>query len=152
VPRDQFACSYRLRVRWAEVDMQRVVFNGHYFTYVDAAVGEHWRVLGLDYPDGYLREHGCDVFLRKSTVEYLESARYDDVLDVLVRVTRLGRSSLTYGFEIHRVEPAPSDGPLVTAELVYVNVDLSTMKPAPVPAELRARIEKLERVAPERSY
>jgi acyl-CoA thioester hydrolase len=89
------------------------------------------------------------VFLRKSTVEYLESARYDDVLDVLVRVTRMGRSSLTYGFEIHRVEPEPSKGPLVTAELVYVNVELATMKPLPLPAELRTRIEERERTAPE---
>jgi YbgC/YbaW family acyl-CoA thioester hydrolase len=149
MPRDQFACSYRLRVRWAEVDMQRVVFNAHYLTYIDAADGEHWRMLGLDYPDGYVRKYGCDVFLRKSTVEYLESARYDDVLDVLVRVTRMGRSSLTYGFEIHRVEPEPSKGPLVTAELVYVNVELATMKPLPLPAELRTRIEERERTAPE---
>jgi acyl-CoA thioester hydrolase len=148
MPRDQFACSYRLRVRWAEVDMQRVVFNGHYLTYIDSAVGEHWRMLGLDYPDGYVRENGSDVFLRKSTVEYLESARYDDVLEVLVRVMRLGRSSMTYGFEIHRLEPVPSKSALLTAELVYVNVELATMKPAPLPAGMRARIEKLERTPP----
>jgi len=148
MPRDQFVCSYRLRVRWAEVDMQRVVFNAHYLTYLDAANGEHWRMLGLDYPDGYVREHGSDVFLRKSSVEYLEPARYDEILDVLVRVTRLGRSSLTYGFEIHRVEPSLSTSPLVTAELVYVNVDLATRKPAPLPAKLRARIAEVERIAP----
>jgi acyl-CoA thioester hydrolase len=148
MPRHEFACTYRLRVRWAEVDMQRVVFNGHYLTYIDSAVGEHFRMLGRDYPDGYVSEHGSDLFLRKSTVEYLGSARYDDVLDVLVRVTRLGRSSVTYAFEIHRVEPEPSPGPLLVAELVYVNVDLSTRKGAPLPADLRARIEKTERVAP----
>jgi len=148
MPRHEFACSYRLRVRWAEVDMQRVVFNGHYLTYIDSAVGEHFRLLGLDYPDGYVREHGSDLFLRKSTVEYLGSAHYDDVLDVLVRVTRLGRSSVTYGFEIHRVEPAPSDEPLLVAELVYVNVDLASRKGAPLPADLRTRIEKAERVPP----
>jgi len=148
MPRHEFACSYRLRVRWAEVDMQRVVFNGHYLTYIDSAVGEHFRLLGLDYPDGYVREHGSDLFLRKSTVEYLGSAHYDDVLDVLVRVTRLGRSSVTYAFEIHRVEPAPSDEPLLVAELVYVNVDLASRKGAPLPADLRTRIEKAERVPP----
>src|SRR5256885_2459716 len=142
MPRHEFACSYRLRVRWAEVDMQRVVFTGHYLTYIDSAVGEHFRMLALDYPDGYVREHGSDLFLRKSTVEYLGSARYDDVLDVLVRVTRLGRSSVTYGFEIHRVEPAPSAEALLVAELVYVNVDLSTRRGVPLPADLRARIEK----------
>jgi len=130
--------------------MQRVVFNAHYLTYIDSAVGEHWRMLELDYPEGFVRKHGSDVFLRKSTVEYLESAQYDDVLDVLVRVTRLGRSSFTYGFEIHRLEPTPSATPLLTAELVYVNVDLATSKPKEIPAEMRERIEKFERTPPAR--
>jgi acyl-CoA thioester hydrolase len=128
--------------------MQRVVFNAHYLTYIDSAVGEHWRMLDLDYPEGYVRKHGCDVFLRKSSVEYLESAHYDDVLDVLVRVTRLGRSSFTYGFEVHRVEPRPSTTPLLTAELVYVNVELATLKARELPAEFRARILKFERTPP----
>ena len=65
MPRQEFVCAYRLRVRWAEVDMQRVVFNGHYLTYIDEAVGEHWRMLALDYPEGFVREHGSDVFLRQ---------------------------------------------------------------------------------------
>jgi acyl-CoA thioesterase FadM len=65
-----------------------------------------------------------------------------------VRATRLGRSSLTYGFEIHRVEPTPSKSALVTAELVYVNVELATMKPLSLPAELRARVGQVERTAP----
>src|SRR3954467_124765 len=99
MPREDFKCSHELRVRWAEVDMQRVVFNGHYLTYIDSAVGEHWRMLGMGYPEGYVDKHGCDVFLRKSTLDYLGSAHYDDVLDVLVRVVRLGRTSMTYGFE-----------------------------------------------------
>jgi acyl-CoA thioester hydrolase len=148
MPRHEFACSHRLRVRWAEVDMQRVVFNGHYMTYIDSAFSEHFRLLGVDYPDGYVREHGSDLFLRKSSVDYLGSAHYDDVLDVLARVSQLGRSSLTYAFEIHRVEPAPSAGPLLVAELVYVNVDLATRKGAPLPSDLRARIEEAERVPP----
>src|SRR5438067_11515162 len=105
MPRQEFACSYRLRVRWAEVDMQRVVFNGHYLTYIDEAVGEHWRILGLAYPDGFVREDGFHVFLRKSTVEYLESARYPDVLELLVRVARLGRDSLTYALAVHGADP-----------------------------------------------
>ena len=132
----------RLRVRWAEVDMQKVVFNAHYLTYIDTAVADYWREIGLDYPDGYLQKYGNDVFLRKATVEYLGSARYDDELAVYCRVAKLGRSSFIWAVEIHR------DQPLVTAELVYVNADPETMKAAPLPEELRKKIRAYERTAP----
>lgn len=149
MPREDFACAHRLRVRWAEVDMQKIVFNGHYLTYLDTAIAEYWREIGLPYPQGYVDRYGSDVFLRKATVEYLGSARYDDLLAVHARVAKLGRTSMTFAFEIHREQPDPSSGPLVTAELVYVNADHRTMQPAPLPGELRERIARYEKVAPQ---
>jgi len=142
--RDDFGCVHRLRVRWAEVDMQKVVFNGHYLTYIDTAVADYWRAIGLDYPEGYLQEFGQDFFLRRASVDYLGSARYDEALEVCCRVARLGRTSMTFHFEIYRAEPAP----LVTAELVYVNAALPGMQPAPLPQPLRDRILRFEKVAP----
>jgi YbgC/YbaW family acyl-CoA thioester hydrolase len=135
----------RLRVRWAEVDMQKIVFNGHYLTYIDTAVADYWREIGLPYPQGYVERYGADLFLRKATVEYLGSARYDDLLEVYSRVAKLGRSSMTFNFEIHR---EAQDGPLVSAELVYVNADPSAMKAAALPDDVRQRILAYERVAP----
>ena len=132
MPKEDFACLSRLRVRWAEVDMQKIVFNGHYLTYIDTAVSQYWREIGLPYPEGYVDRYGQDVYLRKATLEYLGAARYDDVLAVFCRVAKLGRTSMTFSFEIHR-EPEASPGPLVTAELVYVNADPTTMKSAPLP-------------------
>lgn len=133
---------HRLRVRWAEVDMQKVVFNSHYLTYIDTAVADYWREIGLDYPDGYLQKYANDVFLRKATVEYHGSARYDDELAVCIRVAKFGRTSMTWASEIHR------DELLLSAALVYVNVDVGTMKPAPLPEELRARVRAYERAKP----
>ena len=140
--KDDYNCVHRLRVRWAEVDMQKVVFNAHYLTYIDTAVADYWREIGLDYPDGYVTKYANDVFLRKVTVEYLGSARYDDELAVYCRVAKLGRSSFTWAVEIHR------DELLLTAELVYVNADIKTMKSAPLPQELRARVRAYERSKP----
>jgi YbgC/YbaW family acyl-CoA thioester hydrolase len=145
--RTDFACLTRLRVRWAEVDMQKIVFNGHYLTYIDTAVAEYWREIGLPYPHGYVDRYGQDLFLRKATVEYFASARYDDVLAVLCRASRLGRSSMTFGFEIYREAPDAAAAPLASAELVYVNADPATMKPQPLPAELRERITRYEKTA-----
>jgi len=140
--RSDFRCVSRLRVRWAEVDMQKVVFNGHYLTYIDTAVAEYWRAIGLPYPEGYVERYGNDMFLRKATVDYLGSARYDDELEVLSRVAKLGTSSMTFQFEIVRRGEA---APLVTAELVYVNADPKTMKAAPLPDDVRLRVDAYEK-------
>ena len=69
MPKADFVCAPRLRVRWAEVDMQKIVFNGHYLTYIDTAIAEYWREIGLPYPHGYVERYASDVFLRKATVE-----------------------------------------------------------------------------------
>ena len=144
--RADFACTLELRVRWAEVDMQKIVFNGHYLTYIDTAIAEYWRAIGLAYPEGYVERYASDVYLRKATLEYLGSARYDERLIVCCRVARLGRSSMTFVFEIYR---EGADAPLVSAELVYVNADPRTMKSAPLPEELRLRVSAYERLAPQ---
>ena len=136
-------CAPTLRVRWAEVDMQKIVFNAHYLTYIDTAIAEYWREIGLPYPDGYVERYGSDIFLRKATVEYLGPARYDDELTVCCRVAKLGRSSMTFHFEIYRAAEL-----LISAELVYVNAD-SSMKAAPLPEDVRERVNRYERIAPQ---
>jgi YbgC/YbaW family acyl-CoA thioester hydrolase len=146
MPRADFVCAPRLRVRWAEVDMQKIVFNGHYLTYIDTAIAEYWREIGLPYPQGYVERFANDVYLRKATLEYLGPARYDDELAVCCRVARLGRSSMTFNFEIYR---AAEPQPLVSAELVYVNADPATMKAAQLPDELRERVRRYEKIAPQ---
>jgi len=143
MPRDDYVCAPQLRVRWAEVDMQKIVFNGHYLTYIDTAIAEYWREIGLAYPAGYVERYGTDIYLRKATLEYLGSARYDELLTVCCRVAKLGRSSMTFLFEIYRDMEV-----LISAELVYVNAD-SSMKAAPLPEDLRGRVRKYERVAPQ---
>jgi YbgC/YbaW family acyl-CoA thioester hydrolase len=149
MPREDYTCTHQLRVRWSEVDMQKIVFNGNYMNYIDVAIAEYWRAIGLPYPDGYVDRYANDVYLRKASVEYLGSARYDDLLDVLVRVAKLGRTSMTFAFEIWRSPPDPSARPLVTAELVYVNADPDTMTAAPLPTAVRDLIVKFERLAPQ---
>lgn len=144
MPREDFSCTYTLRVRWAEVDMQKIVFNGHYLTYIDTAIADYWRAIGLPYPDGYVERYASDMFLRKATVEYLGSAHYDDELEVLCRVAKLGRSSMTFQFEIWR----GAADLLITAELVYVNADPRSKQAVPLPDDLRRRVLGFERKAP----
>jgi len=144
VAREDFVSTHRLRVRWAEVDMQGIVFNGHYLTYFDIAVTEYWRQIGLPYPQA-TAETGGELYTVKSVVEYASPARYDDELDLYIRCNRIGRSSLTFKLEIWR-----GDDALVTGELVYVHADPQARKSSPLPPRLVETITRFERVAPQR--
>ena len=135
-----------LRVRWAEVDKQGVVFNAHYLLYCDVCVTEYWRAVGLRYPEEFVA-HGGDLFARKATVEYLSAAYYDDELEVCGRMARLGTSSLSFVVEIFRRRQY--EAVLVTAELIYVHVDLASRAAARIPDTMRARIRQFETTAPE---
>lgn len=141
---DHFRHRLPLRVRWAEVDMQAVVFNGHYLTYSDVCITEYWRALGVPYPVGFT-SLGIDTFVRKATIEYHAPARYDDELLVCARVARLGRSSA--GFALSMFRAGETARPLIDAELVYVCVD-RTNSPVAWPEDLRRRIRAFEILAP----
>lgn len=136
--RHEFRYLDRQRVRWAEVDMQKIVFNGHYLMYFDTAVAGYWRALALPYAAtmAYL---GGDLFVRKATVEYEGPAGYDDLLDVGVRCARIGTSSMTFACAVFR-----GDELLVQGELVYVFADPATQTSRPVPQELREVLQAYE--------
>ena len=128
--RSDFRFADPLRVRWAEVDMQKVVFNGHYLMYVDTAMGNYWRALALPYEDTLAALDG-DLFVRKATLEYLAPARYDDALEIGIRFESAGTSSLRFVAAVFRGEEL-----LVHGEMVYVWTDAVTKKPQPAPAAL----------------
>jgi YbgC/YbaW family acyl-CoA thioester hydrolase len=136
--KDQFHCLHRLRVRWAEIDAQKIVFNGHYLMYIDTALGDYWRALALPY-EQTMHYLAGDMVVRKSTIEYNGSARYDDMLDVGIRCSRIGTSSLVFSAGVFRGIEL-----LVTGELVYVYIDPATGKSQPVPQQLRDAFEAFE--------
>ena len=138
IQRSDFRMAHRLRVRWVEVDMQKIVFNGHYLMYFDNAMGDYWRALAFPYETG-MQQLGGDLFVKKASVEYHGSARYDDVLDVGLRCQRIGNSSITFQGAIFR-----GDSLLVTSELVYVYANPATQSPTPVPPLLRSLIDDFE--------
>lgn len=136
-----FTFSHSLRVRWSEVDMQAIVFNGHYLNYFDVAFTEYWRVTGL--PDVLAQSAaGLELFARKASIEYHAPARFDDVLDICVRCAELGRSSMRFVLEIYRGEDL-----LISGEMLYVHADSKIRKSEPVPAAWRARLIELEQGA-----
>ncbi len=126
-----FRFFHHLRVRWAEVDMQKIVFNAHYLMYVDTAISDYWRALALPYEQAML-ELGGDLYVKKSSLEFHASAHFDDQLEVGMRCSRIGNSSMTFEAGIFRGEQL-----LITAELIYVFADPATQTSKPVPDLLR---------------
>ena len=136
--RNSYRFFHRLRVRWAEVDMQKIVFNAHYLMYIDTAMADYWRALALPYEDSMLALGG-EMYVKKATVEYHASARLDDTLDVGLRCARIGTSSCLFEAGIFS-----GDRRLITAELVYVFADPATQTSRPIPPALRAIFESFE--------
>jgi YbgC/YbaW family acyl-CoA thioester hydrolase len=123
--------QHRLRVRWAEVDMQKIVFNAHYLMYLDTAMAEYWRALALPY-EATLASCGGDLYVKKASLEYFASARWDDELDIGLRCQRVGESSILFLGEV-----SCAGRLLVTCELIYVFADPATQVSKPVPSSLR---------------
>jgi acyl-CoA thioester hydrolase len=145
---EDFRHRLPLRVRWAEVDRQGVVFNAHYLLYSDVCVTEYWRAIGMRYPEDF-EPLGTDLYVRKATVDYRAAALYDDELEVCGRIARIGTSSLQFGVEMFR--RAQTGTPLVTVELVYVYVEAASKSPRRVDETMRARIRAFETIAPDES-
>ncbi len=133
-----FRFHERLRVRWAEIDAQQIVFNGHYLMYFDTGIAGYWRALAAPYA-ATVAAFGGDLFVRKATLEYLGSARYDDVLEIGMRCARIGTSSMTFAGGAFR-----GDELLVSCELTYVFADPQLKVPKPVPPDLRALFDAFE--------
>jgi YbgC/YbaW family acyl-CoA thioester hydrolase len=136
--RTDFRFLDRLRVRWAEIDAQKIVFNGHYLMYFDTAIAGYWRALAMPYAQTMEYLSG-DLFVRKATLEYEGSARYDDVLDIGIKCARIGTSSILFSGVAFRQDIA-----LVSCELVYVFADPHAQTSKPVPQQLRDLLQAFE--------
>ena len=138
--RSIFNFAWPIRVRYAEVDGQKVVFNAHYLTYYDTAITEYFRALPYDYM-GQVDRTGEDYHTVRTLVEYQKPIEFDENIEVFVRTYRLGRTSLTFWLEIH---PQGREELRATGEVVWVNTKQKTHKSAPIPQKLIDRLVSLE--------
>jgi acyl-CoA thioester hydrolase len=131
-----FKYSALTRVGFSDTDAQGIVYYGRYLPYFDTARVEYHRHLGR------LRmESEHEFVMRASVLEYLAPARFDDLVEVFVRVSRLGRTSATYEHAAYRVE---DDALMVTARQTLVLVDLTERRAAPIPDGYRQAVLDFE--------
>jgi len=138
--RDQFKFFYDLRVRYAEVDSQGIVFNAHYLTYFDTTITEYMRHIHYDY-QALVSSRGLDFHLVKSTVEYLKPIGFDEIIQIGVTPHKVGKSSLTWVLAIFKKGGSEC---LAKGEIVWVCSGVGTNKSHPLPEDLAKLLSEHE--------
>src|SRR5687767_6742179 len=134
-----FRYSALTRVWFSDTDAQGIVYYGRYLPYFDHARVEYHRHLGLlDQDVG-----DPEFVMRACRVVYEAPARFDDLLEVFIRTSRIGRTSATAAFSAYRVD---DDALMCTAEHTYVLVDLAERRPTPIPDDYRRAVAEFEGV------
>jgi len=137
--RPGFAFSTEFKVRYAEIDGQKVVFNSRYLEYTDVAATEFWEWTGIAAALGPVWTD-TEFHVRRAEVDYLRPFVWGDTVRVWVRIERIGNSSMTQRYEMENV----ASGELhCTVDMIIVNVHLPTGKPAPIDDAVRQFIGKL---------
>jgi acyl-CoA thioester hydrolase len=126
--------THRLRVRYGECDLQGVVFNANYFSYFDVAMTEFQRQALVPYDE--MVASGTDMVVAEATARFRAPARFDDEIDLDLRVIRLGTTGTTIRLDVRR-----DDELLVEGEMRYVFIDLATGGKTPIPDDVRRRLE-----------
>jgi acyl-CoA thioester hydrolase len=134
--RPPFKFSARTRVGFSDTDAQGIVYYGRYMPYFDLARVEYHRQLDLLRSDPTDRQF----VMRAMKIEYHAPARFDDEIEVDVRVSRIGTTSVTYEFAAY----LEGEVLAVTAEQTLVLVDLDERKACSVPDWYRDRIRGFE--------
>src|SRR5207237_7402387 len=118
--------SHKLRVRYAECDVQGVVFNSHYLAYFDTSITELWRA-GIG---GYqvMLDRGLDIVVAEANLRFLVSARFDHEITMEFAITRMGNTSIASD---HRISYHGQS--LVEGTLAHVVVDRQTLAKTPIP-------------------
>ena len=134
---------HRLRVRWSECDLQGVVFYPNYLAYFDHALTELWReAVG---PFAQIHDLGIDLVVAEAQIRYRASARFDDEIEIVVSITRLGNSSMTMNISVERC----CDGALLAeGRLRHVFVEPGDFHKREMPAEVRTGLGRFAAAAP----
>jgi acyl-CoA thioester hydrolase len=122
---------HALRVRYAECDVQGVVFNAHYLAYFDVSMTELWRAAFGGYQA--MLDRGVDMVVAEAQLRFQGPARFDQELRLEVAIVRMGNTSI-----LSRHQISHGEQPVVEGTLAHVLVDRQTLRKTPIPDWARA--------------
>lgn len=123
------------RVRYADTDKMGVVYNGNYFAFFETGRTELMRNFGLPYTK--VEEHGFMLPLVDCYVKYVNSAKFDDVLEISAELNYNNSATLKFEYKIYCNERLIAEG---YTRHVFVNSD--NMKPVKPPYVFTSIINK----------
>jgi acyl-CoA thioester hydrolase len=126
------------RVWFSDTDAQGVVYYGRYMPYFDLSRTEYHRHLGR------VRLDNVDFAMRAVSVDYLAPARFDDLLEIFVRVERIGTTSITYDHAAYRIDEDGGDTLMATATATLVCIALDERRAVPVPEAFREKVMEFD--------
>ena len=127
----------KIKVRYSEVDCQRIVYNSHYLTYFDISLSE--MLEDCFDQDEYVKNTNNDFHTVGVQMDFKSPARLNDQLEVYTGVKKLGNSSMTFLQEIYK---AGSDIILNEASITWVNTNQNSMKSETIPNDIRKKLSK----------
>ena len=138
--RNLYNFFYTLRVRYAEVDAQGIVFNSHYLTYFDCAITEYYRKIKYNYISE-VKKSKKDFHVIKTTIEYKKPISFDQIIDLGVKVSKIGNTSLTFNISIY-----PNRKHILLAEgnIIQVYTDQIKKCSTPLSKSFVKKIRKFE--------
>jgi len=134
VTRDEFPYLREIETRWADNDVYGHVNNVVYYAYFDTLINRY-----------LIEQGGLDIHLDhaiavcvESQCSYKKSISFPEAVHGGLRVTKLGRTSVSYQIGIFRGEEVCAEG-----SFVHVFVERATRKPTPIPTAIRDALERL---------
>lgn len=150
---NHFHFKYRRLVEFADTDLAGIMHFANFFRFVECAEHAYFRSLGFRVHTANGADHQGWPRLEVSC-KYFKPARFEQTLEICLRIEELRTSSLRYGFWIF-VADEPERTLLATGSFSIIHVELDThahaIRKAPIPADLRQRLEAAVASPPARS-
>ena len=127
--------SFPIRIYYEDTDAGGIVYYANYLKYAERARTEFLRHLGINQQE-MLKNQECGFVVRNCNISYKSPARLDDALNITCKVTELKGASLKMEQKLYR-----EDTIICEIEITLVFLNLATMRPSKIPAEISSLLQ-----------
>lgn len=132
--RDDYHYFYTIPTRWNDNDQFGHLNNVIYYRLYEAVIIQYVTEAGLDWMQDKVIPYTAE-----SQCRFLRAVSFPDILDVGLRVTKVGHSSVVYALALFR---QGEDEAAALGHWVYVYVDRETQRPMPIPESIRQAMQR----------
>ena len=128
---------FPIRVYYEDTDSGGIVYYANYLRFAERARSEMLRLLGIE-SGKLMQEEGLIVAVKKCSIDFLQSARLDDLLLVKTRLIKISGASIRINQTVTKDE----------LDLVYMDLKLASIslegRPLRLPLRIRNQLEEFK--------